>query len=469
MPSPESRPRWRRGLIAASVVLVVVIAGGAAFVLLHKPGNVSHPNLSFTTTSTTTSTTTTATKRAVPVDNFLWPRYGYDAARTRDFNGPRDLAPPLHVGWIHDDYALLEFPPDIYKTTLYFLNDGGWVKAVDALNGRQLWQTHVGNLTAATPAIGLHQGLLYVPVLSSTGSSPGNGRFVALSMKNGHIAWSIPLAAGSESSPIAWGSSVYFGDQSGAVYSVNARTGHINWTYHASGSVKGGPAYSDGRLYFGDYSGRAYCIEASNGHQVWAVSTNGAADGFGSGNFYSTPAVAFGRVYMGNTDGFVYSFAAGTGALAWSTSTGGYVYASPAVADVPGLGPTVYMGSYSGNFYAFNAQSGAVRWSHPAGGKISGSATIVNNVVYYSDLGTRTTAGLNVRTGQEVYSYPDGGFSPVVADESSIFLVGFNKIYELVPTTHARSSHKKSKPHKTKSRSVKTTSGKASRARRRRK
>jgi outer membrane protein assembly factor BamB len=462
MPSPDSRPRWRRGLIAAGVALVVVIAAGAAFVLLHKPGNVSHPNLSFTTTTSTTPATTVP-KRRIAVDDFLWPRYGYDAARTRDFNTPRELAPPLHVGWVHHDYALLEFPPDIYKKTLYFMNDGGWVKAVDALNGKQLWETHVGDLTAATPAIGLHQGLLYVPVLSTNGSSPGDGRFVALSMKNGHVAWSIPIAAGTESSPIAWGASVYFGDQSGAVYSVNARTGHINWTYHASGPVKGGPAYSDGRLYFGDYAGRAYCIEASNGHQVWAVSTNGAADGFGSGNFYSTPAVAFGRVYMGNTDGFVYSFAAGTGALAWSTSTGAYVYASPAVEDVPGLGPTVYMGSYSGNFYAFNAQSGAIRWSHPAGGKISGSATIVNNVVYYSDLATRTTAGLNVRTGQQVFSYPDGGFSPIVADERAIFLVGYNTLYELLPKTHATSSAKSAKS------TVKRVSGKRAKSRHRRK
>ena len=39
---------------------------------------------------------------------------------------------------------------------------------------------------------------------------------------------------------------------------------------------------------------------------------------------------------MGNTDGFVYSFAARTGQLAWATETGAYVYASAAVADIPG-------------------------------------------------------------------------------------------------------------------------------------
>ena len=72
---------------------------------------------------------------------------------------------------------------------------------------------------------------------------------------------------------------------------------------------------------------------------------------------------------MGNTDGRVYSFGARNGALAWATGTGAYVYASAAVADPKGLGPTVYVGSYDGNLYAFNAQSGAVRWTHLAGGR----------------------------------------------------------------------------------------------------
>jgi outer membrane protein assembly factor BamB len=432
MQSPGS-PWVRRGLVAAGVVLVV-LGGAVAVVLLHKPGNVSHPQISFTTSSTTTTTAPPPPrKHHHVVDDFLWARYGYDAGRTRNFTGPRDLAPPLHTGWAHPDFALLEFPPVIYQHALYFMNDGGWVKSMSTLNGHQFWQRHVGTLAAASPAIGVHQHMIYVPVLSDSGSRPGNGRVLALSMRDGDVVWSKGLRAGSESSPIVFGKSLYLGDQAGNVYSLNAANGHVNWTYHASGPVKGGPAYANGKLYFGDYTGRAYCVNASTGHRVWAVSTSGANFGFGSGNFYSTPAVAYGRVYMGNTDGFVYSFAAGTGQLAWKTATGAYVYSSPAVATVPGLGPTVYIGSYDGYFYAFNARSGSVRWRHRAGGKISGSPTIVNKVVYYSNLASRKTTGLETRTGHVVFSFPDGAFSPVIADDSAIFLVGYSTLYELLP------------------------------------
>jgi outer membrane protein assembly factor BamB len=140
----------------------------------------------------------------------------------------------------------------------------------------------------------------------------------------------------------------------------------------------------------------------------------------------------------------VYSFAARTGQLAWATGTGAYVYASPAVADLPGLGPTVLLGSYDGNFYAFNAQSGAVRWSHPSGGRISGSATIVGKVVYYSDLGSKSTIGLDTRSGRQVFSFSDGAFNPVIADSGAIYMSGYGEIYQMLPK--AQVAHHQAKP-----------------------
>ncbi len=433
MPSPGWR-RWLRWGLVAAAVLLLALGGAVAFVLLHAPGNVSHPNVEFTTPPTpTTVAAPPPRKRKVLVDTFEWPRYGYDAARTRYFPAGARLRPPLRTGWKFQDYALLEFPPVIYGHTLYLIDDNASAKAIDARTGRKLWERKVGTLAAASPALGVRQGLMFIPVLSISAHSPGNGQIVALSMKTGRVMWSRHVAAGTESSPLAWGDTVYVGDQGGTVYSLRARDGHVNWTYHASGAVKGGPAFANGVLYFGDYAGRAYAISASNGHQIWAMTTNGTQFGFGSGNFYATPAVAFGRVYMGNTDGNVYSFAAKTGQVAWATGTGAYVYASPAVAVVPGLGPTVYAGSYDGNLYAFDARSGAIRWTHHAGGRISGSATIVRDVVYYSDLGSRTTTGLNARTGATVFSFPDGAFNPVVCDPGAIYLSGYSMLYQLLP------------------------------------
>jgi outer membrane protein assembly factor BamB len=429
--SPRSRRLLWRGLLA--IVVVLVIAGGAvAFVLLHAPGNVSHPNLQFTTPTTSTAPAPKPKAKRV-IDNFQWPWYGLDAGRTRFFAGTTALHPPVHTGWKFFDGALLEFPPVIYHETMFVLDDDGSARAIDVRNGHVLWHRIIGSLSAASPATAPKAGVVLMPVLSTHGHSPGAGRFVALSMKTGRIVWSRPISAGSESSPIVHGNTVYFGDQGGTLYARNVANGHLYWTYHASGAIKGGPALVNGILYFGDYAGRAYAIRAVNGREVWAVGTSGTHFGFGSGNFYATPAVADGRVYMGNTDGRVYSFGARTGALAWATSTGAYVYASASVADPKGLGPTVYVGSYDGNLYAFNAQSGAIRWRHLAGGRISGSSTVIGDVVYFADLGSKTTTGVDATTGRTVFTFPDGAFTAVIADYHALYLDGYATIYQLLP------------------------------------
>ena len=175
MPSP-GRPRWlRRGLVAVAVV--VVGAGVAvAVVLLHAPGNVSHPSVEFTRP-------TAPTRRPV-INNFEWPRYGFDAARTRYF-AAKGLSPPLRVGWRYQDFALLEFPPVIYQNTLYLVDDNGWAKAINKITGHTQWAHKVGTLAAASPAFSIHDKLVFLPLLSDHGSTPGGGSLVALSMKTG--------------------------------------------------------------------------------------------------------------------------------------------------------------------------------------------------------------------------------------------------------------------------------------------
>ena len=181
-----------------------------------------------------------------------------------------------------------------------------------------------------------------------------------------------------------------------------------------------------------------HAIRQSSGKRIWSATTNGARFGTSSGQFYATPALAYGRVYIGNTDSNVYSFSASSGKLAWRTGTEGYVYASAAVAQVPGGKPTVYLGSYDGRFYALDAKSGKVRWRHKAPGRISGAATIVGDIVYFGDLQSRTTTGLNARSGRKVFKFGRGGFNPVVSDGRNLYVVGYASLSQLRPKAPAR-------------------------------
>jgi outer membrane protein assembly factor BamB len=132
-------------------------------------------------------------------------------------------------------------------------------------------------------------------------------------------------------------------------------------------------------------------------------------------------------VYVGSLDDHVYALSAWSGARLWSFSTGGYVYASPAV-----WGGLVLIGSYDGAFYALQGSSGAVRWMFDAGAAISGAASVVDGLVYFSTLAHRTYA-LAAGSGGVRQRWPDGEYSPVVAGNARLYLVGLGRIYALAP------------------------------------
>lgn len=423
MPSPG----LRRGLGAAAGLLLVIGVAVAVVVLSSSGGAPRrHPHPAPAPKAPAPPPPKPTPKPRAPSD-LAWPFYGYDLARTRFFPSGGALDPPWRRGWAFQDYSLLEFPPVIYDNTLYFQDYDGSAKAVSSMTGKVIWQRRLGTLGAASPGLDIRHKLVIMAFLSMTPGARvgGNGRVVAVSMKTGRTVWSRALPAGSESSPVVHGLSVFLGDQSGTVYSLRTYDGHLNWVFHASGSVKGGVAFAHDTIYFGDYGSRVYAVNARDGREVWSAGAGGS--------IYSTPAVAYGRVYVGDEGGGVDAYWAASGARAWRDSTGAYVYASPAVADVPGTGPTVFIGSYDGSFYAYDALTGRERWSHAAGGRIDGSATVLGKLVFYSDLATKTTSGLDAGSGRQVFFFSDGEFSPLVTDGKAVFLIGKSTIYQMIP------------------------------------
>ncbi len=413
-----------RAAIAAVVVLVVAAAVGGYLYERHRTGSIYHPNARFVAQPTPTLPTPTKATE----DRFTWPLYGYTPNHTRFFPAPASVHPPFKRLWVHNSHSLLEFPPVIYGDHIFQLADDAVLNAINLKTGHTFWTQPIGRLSASTPAVSA--STVYATVLSS-GNSASPGRVVALNSKTGAIRWSRNLSSPSESSPMLDGNRLYLGSQSGIVYALDTRNGNVLWTYHAGGSVKASPTLAGGILYFGDYSGHVQAISAQTGRRIWISSSEGTL--LGSGTFYSTAAVIYGRVFLGNTDGRVYAYDASTGKLDWAVQTGAYVYASPAVTNAPGLGPTIYLGSYDGTFYAINARSGHVSWKFNAHGRISGSATIVGRIVYFADLGQHHTYGLGISTGRPLFEMDTGAFDPVISDGKDIYLTGYTGLYGLAP------------------------------------
>jgi outer membrane protein assembly factor BamB len=417
-------PRSSRGRLALAAGVVLVLAGvalGGYLYEKHRTGNIYHPHALFVP-----QPAPTLPKKGP--DRFAWPLYGYTKNHTRFFPASARIIPPFRTVWTHWGGALLEFPPVMHGNRLFQLGDDAVIHAIDKYTGKDMWNRRLGALSASSPAVS--GDTVYATVLSR---SPGSqaGRVVAINTANGHFRWARDVASRCESSPLLDKGKLFFGSENGTVYALSARTGNVLWTYRAAGAVKASPSLSNGVLYFGDYSGQLQAIRESDGRRIWASGSGGAP--LGSGTFYSTPAVVYGRVFLGNTDGRVYAYDASSGKLDWAVQTGAYVYASPAVTNAPGLGPTIYLGSYDGTFYALDARSGHVDWQYHEGGRISGSATVIGRVVYFADLGARRTTGLGISTGKVVFSMNTGAFDPVISDDHYLYLSGYTALYALAP------------------------------------
>jgi outer membrane protein assembly factor BamB len=416
--------RGRLLLAGGALLLMAGVALAGYLYEKHRTGSIYHPNAPFIPQPVAPQAPKT------PAKVFAWPLYGYTKNHTRYFAASSRLRPPFRRLWVHYGGALLEFPPVLYGDTLFQLGDDARLHAIDKRTGKDVWSRRLGALSASTPAV--TSNTVYATVLERSPGSP-YGRVVALNTANGHFRWARDLPSRTESSPLLDKGLLIFGSEAGTVYALNARTGHPVWTYHASGAVKASPSAAGGVLYFGDYSGQIQAISEQTGRRIWRSGSGGAL--LGSGTFYSTAAVLYGRVFLGNTDGRVYAYDASSGKLDWAVQTGAYVYSSPAVANAPGLGPTIYSGSYDGSFRALDARSGHVDWEYHAGGKISGSATILGNIVYFSDLGTHRTYGLGISTGRLAFTEDTGAFDPVISDGHNLYMSGYTALFAFAPDT----------------------------------
>ena len=59
--------------------------------------------------------------------------------------------------------------------------------------------------------------------------------------------------------------------------------------------------------------------------------------------------------------------------------------------------------------------------------------TCGSNGSRYAEPGPRETFALNARSGKRVWRFPDGRYSPIVADEERVYLAGSGSVYALVP------------------------------------
>lgn len=259
---------------------------------------------------------------------------------------------------------------------------------------RRIWTFRARQLLEFPPAVAY--GRLYF--------TNNSGVMFAVNARTGKRAWKKQIGRCVAATPAVDAHTVYQaflnrppcnskrkpGRLEGEVIAFASGFGKIRWRTRI-GPTESSPLVADGRVYVGDWRGRVYALDQKTGRVRWTFQ--------GKGRIKGGIAKSGNRLFFGTYDGYLYAIRARTGTVIWRTRSQdrlggrGDFYSTPAVAY-----GRVYIGSTDGKVYSFGAASGKLRWSQGTGGYVYGSPAVWRKTVYVGSYGDRFYA-LDAATG----------------------------------------------------------------------
>lgn len=290
--------------------------------------------------------------------------------------------------------------PSASQKYVVFTTDRGWVTALDARSGEEIWSIRLGSSNRSTPTI--VDDTVYL-------SGGQNGTIYALNLLNGNIKWSKSIGQ-----PAIYESPLYIDGtlivssgltDNASVYALDARDGKELWSSSLGGSSFFGGAIGDQLVYIGSYENRTLrALQITDGAEIWSkqISQEG---------FASRPVYHEGTVYVQTSN-----FGNGAGSLlAINGTTGEIVWQVAGVGDSQAGSPIIYenlvmVGSSSMPILrAFNKTTGEEVWSNRSvGTALHNGAVSANGVLLFSGTSGMLQA-LDVYSGTVLkdFSLPD--------------------------------------------------------------
>ncbi len=281
----------------------------------------------------------------------------------------------------------------VVGSVVYAESDSGYVYALDAVTGRQLWRAHTDNAAMGDPIV-------------------AGGRVFAGSGDTGFSFSQVLRAQGGAKTGLVRGLSW------AAVYAFDAKTGKELWRYGTKGEDMSSECYAHNTLYFANGDGHMYALDPATGKPKW-ITDIGGFDSMSSCNIFHH------KVYAGFTDpNDLVAVDEKSGAIAWRTSfpnvaNTGMGDNSPTIdaadnqviqVSVADARKTGGKASVDTAVLAVNADTGKIQWKRllgrgdsPPAYKAS-VAMVRNGVVYVSSPSTSRLSALDAKTGNVLWS-----------------------------------------------------------------
>lgn len=248
--------------------------------------------------------------------------------------------------------------PMVVNGTLYMGAWDGFVYALNATSGNQVWKTAstTGKAFHSNPT--LTAGTVYIGCEDSS--------IYSINALTGAVNWKFFTGGSVYKNPLVVNNSVFCGGLTNSFYGINATTGAQLWSYpyYFSGTS---PSFYNGKVYCGGGS-EAWALNAATGALEWHITYNGGISIYVD---RSGAAIANDVLIGGSINNKVYAYSLTTNSKIWEFTTNGVIYSSPVVVN-----NNVYIGSIDGNFYCLDASNGQQIWRWSTTAEIRGSACV---------------------------------------------------------------------------------------------
>ena len=200
--------------------------------------------------------------------------------------------------------------PVVLDAALAVLDGDGSVTALQAATGGLLWQVSVAGSYRHGP-LALRQGDSWQVVVLSA----ADGVLHALDAKDGRTLWQSEPTNRSDGPPGTDGRLIAYGNCDSAVHVFSATNGAqlAQVPVGADAQMAGGVLVCGRRVIGGTRGGELVCVDVVSNRVAWSVPV-------ANGEAFNTPVAVDGRILMSSHDGRIYSVAALDGAPQWQVS-----------------------------------------------------------------------------------------------------------------------------------------------------
>jgi outer membrane protein assembly factor BamB len=213
-------------------------------------------------------------------------------------------------------------------------------------------------------------------------NTTNKGYLYVIDPSTGTLRWKYePTLMGFYGSP-TFSNGILFTANSEKIIAIDVASRKVKWEFLTKGFVQSSLLLVNRTLYFNCNDGTIYALDASNGSVKWKTFYERDPSNLSANE--SSPTVVNGTIYFAGRWPTVYAMDANAGSLKWKRDfqiIENKIISNPSVAN--GI---VYFGDYYGNFYALNADDGTTKWSVKTSTRVTTSPTLVNGIVYVTDM-----------------------------------------------------------------------------------